>query len=100
MRNLSSLLLFLILVAAGIGAAVHFWAVFLVPSFQAYPGGGTLVVWRTPDMPLIDSTDARCKRQFGSVTDFCRGQVVSAISSQGIVFRLPFNDFLNRYTGG
>jgi hypothetical protein len=93
-------LLFLILLAAGIGLAVHFWAVFLVPSIEAYPGGGTLVVWRSPDMPLVDSTDARCRRQFGTVTDFCRGQVVTTIGNQGILLRLPFSDFLYRYSGG
>jgi hypothetical protein len=96
----TSVLMFLILLFAGIGLAVHFWALFLVPSFEAFPGGGTLVVWRGPDMPLVDSTDARCRRQFATVTDFCRGQVLSAVAGQGVVLRLPFSDFLYRYGGG
>jgi hypothetical protein len=98
--RLTSTLLFLILVVAAIGLAIHFWAVFVVPSIASYPGGGTLVVWRSPDMPLVDSTDARCRRQFGSVTDFCRGQVLTTVNSQGVVVRLPFSDFLYRYAGG
>ena len=49
-------------------------------------------------MPLVDSIDAQCRRQFGTVTDFCRGHAYAAVSSEPIVLRLPYIEFLNQYS--
>ncbi|TDR90330.1 hypothetical protein [Enterovirga rhinocerotis] len=83
----------LILYAAG-------FRIFVVKPIGAVPDGRTLIVRGLPGLRFIDSPDAFCLRQTGSVTLICRGAGLAAVANQGtIVARLPYSSILDALAG-
>jgi hypothetical protein len=68
---------------------------FVVQPIGALPEGRTLLIWRLNTMRFIDSADAWCERQMGSVKLLCRGVVLGKVAEQdGIIARLPYSETL------
>ena len=68
---------------------------FVVQPIGAVPEGRTLVILRMNKTKFIDSADAMCEREMGSVSLLCRGMMMAAIANKGtILVRLPYSDFL------
>lgn len=68
---------------------------FVVQPIGAVPEGRTLVILRMNKTKFIDSADAMCEREVGSVSLLCRGMMMAAIANKGtILVRLPYSDFL------
>lgn len=67
---------------------------FVVQPIGAVPEGRTLVILRMNKTKFIDSADAMCEREMGSVSLLCRGMMMAAIANKGtILVRLPYSDF-------
>ena len=67
----------------------------VVQPIGAVPEGRTLVILRMNKTKFIDSADAMCEREMGSVSLLCRGMMMAAIANKGtILVRLPYSDFL------
>lgn len=75
---------------------------FVVQPIGAVPEGRTIVMRRTGNFKFIDSADAVCERETGSVTLLCRGAILGAIAdSDGVLARLPYSEALySMSTGG
>lgn len=68
---------------------------FVVQPIGAVPEGRTLVILRMNKTKFIDSADAMCEREMGSVSLLCRGMMMAAIANKGtMLVRLPYSDFL------
>ncbi len=68
---------------------------FVVQPIGAVLEGRTLVILRMNKTKFIDSADAMCEREMGSVSLLCRGMMMAAIANKGtILVRLPYSDFL------
>ncbi len=68
---------------------------FVVQPIGAVPEGRTLVILRMNKTKFIDSADAMCEREMGSVSLLCRGMMMAAIANKGtILVRLPYSDLL------
>lgn len=68
---------------------------FVVQPIGTVPEGRTLVILRMNKTKFIDSADAMCEREMGSVSLLCRGMMMAAIANKGtILVRLPYSDFL------
>lgn len=68
---------------------------FVVQPIGAVPEGRTLLMWRTSKLRFIDSADAVCEREMGSVNLLCRGAVLAGIAnSKAILARLPYSETL------
>ena len=68
---------------------------FVVQPIGALPKGITLVIWRPNTMKLIDSADAWCDRQVGSVSLICRAAILANVAKQEeILIRLPYSETL------
>ena len=68
---------------------------FVVQPIGAVPEGRTFVILRMNKTKFIDSADAMCEREMGSVSLLCRGMMMAGIANKGtILVRLPYSDFL------
>jgi hypothetical protein len=71
------------------------FTVFVVQPIGAIPEGKTLILKRTTRLHFIDSADAVCKRETGSVNLLCRGVVLAAVAKNDMVVgRLPCSETL------
>ena len=74
---------------------------FVVQPIGAVPEGRTLVMLRLNKTEFIDSADAMCEREMGSVSLLCRGMMMAAVANKGtILFRLPYSEFLYSISTG
>lgn len=75
---------------------------FVVQPIGAVPEGRTIVMRRTGNLQFIDSADAICERETGSVTLLCRGTILGSVAdSDRILARLPYSETLySMSTGG
>ncbi|WP_346838130.1 hypothetical protein [Microbulbifer sp. SAOS-129_SWC] len=69
--------------------------IFVVQPIGAVPKGKTLIMLRMNKTKLIDSADAMCAREMGSVNLLCRGMIMAVVVNKGtILLRLPYSEFL------
>lgn len=69
--------------------------IFVIQPIGAVPEGRTIVMRRAGNLQFIDSADAVCERETGSVTLLCRGAIMGSIaSSDRILVRLPYSEAL------
>lgn len=64
---------------------------FIVQPMGAVPDGKTVVILRLNKTKFIDSADAMCERETGSVSLLCRGVMMAAVVNKSkILLRLPY----------
>ena len=70
-------------------------SLFVVQPIGAVPTGKTLVILRLNKTHFIDSADAMCVRETGSLNLMCRGMMMSAVINKSkILMKLPYSKFL------
>ncbi|MBB5769104.1 hypothetical protein [Xanthomonas euroxanthea] len=76
--------------------------IFVIQPIGALPEGRTLVILRLNKTEFIDSADAMCEREMGSVNLICRIGMMGAVAEKStILLRLPFSQSLyDLSTGG
>ena len=68
---------------------------FVVQPIGAVPTGKTIIILRLNKTNFIDSADAMCVRETGSLNLMCRGMMLSTVLSKSkILFKLPYSEFL------
>lgn len=68
---------------------------FVVQPMGAVPDGRTVVMLRLNKTHFIDSADALCERETGSVSLLCRGMMMAAVVNKSkILLRLPYSHSL------
>jgi hypothetical protein len=68
---------------------------FVVQPMGAVPDGRTVVMLRLNKTRFIDSADALCERETGSVSLLCRGMMMAAVVNKSkILLRLPYSHSL------
>ena len=74
---------------------------FVVQPIGAVPTGKTLVILRLNKTNFIDSADAMCVRETGSLNLMCRGMMMSAVVNKSkILMKLPYSKFLYEISTG
>lgn len=74
---------------------------FVVQPIGAVPTGKTLVILRLNKTNFIDSADAMCVRETGSLNLMCRGMMMSAVLNKSkILIKLPYSRFLYEISTG
>jgi len=74
---------------------------FLVQPIGAVPTGKTLVILRLNKTNFIDSADAMCVRETGSLNLLCRGMMMSAVIDKSkILITLPYSKILYEISTG
>lgn len=74
---------------------------FVVQPIGAVPTGKTLVILRLNKTNFIDSADAMCVRETGSLNLLCRGMMMSAVINKSkILMKLPYSKFLYEISTG
>jgi len=74
---------------------------FVVQPIGAIPTGKTLVILRLNKTNFIDSADAMCVRETGSLNLMCRGIMMSAVINKSkILMKLPYSKFLYEISTG
>ncbi len=69
--------------------------IFVVQPIGAVPEGRTIIMRRTGNLQFIDSADAVCERETGSVTLLCRGAIMGSVAdSDKVLARLPYSEAL------
>jgi hypothetical protein len=85
-------LLLLICLLAACVIASQFVTIFVIQPIGALPEGRTVVITRLNTMNFIDSADAWCERNLGSVNLLCRAAVMGRVANQStIIMRLPYS---------
>jgi len=91
---MKQLLTVICLLAASVIAA-QFVIIFVIQPISAVPEGRTVIITRLNTMNFIDSADAWCERNIGSVNLLCRGAVMARVANQTtILMRLPYSSIL------
>ena len=86
-----ALIVALLIAAAGV-LAVNTLTIFMIQPIGAVPEGRTVVVSRLNKTNFIDSADAMCARETGSVTVICRAMMNGAVVAKATIYaRLPFS---------
>lgn len=88
---------YILLIALFIAIAIGLTqiTIFVVQPIGAVPDGKTLVIWKLNKMNFIDSADGMCKREMGGVSLFCRGAMLSTVTTHSkILLRLPYSETL------
>ena len=68
---------------------------FVVQPMGAVPDGRTVVILRLNKTKFIDSADALCERETGSVSLLCRGMMMAGVVNKSkILLRLPYSHSL------
>jgi hypothetical protein len=74
--------------------------IFVIQPIGAVPEGVTAIVMGVPGLRPIDSPDAFCYRNLGSVTLLCRGMIAGKVAEEGkIIVKLPYSGALYRLSG-
>ncbi|QSZ41360.1 hypothetical protein GJV85_04310 [Sulfurimonas aquatica] len=74
---------------------------FVIQPMGAIPKGKTLVIWKLNKTNFIDSADAMCVRETGSLNILCRGMMMSAvISKSSVLMKLPYSSSLYSISTG
>lgn len=74
---------------------------FVVQPIGTVPTGKTLVILRLNKTNFIDSADAMCVRETGSLNLLCRGMMMSAVINKSkILMKLPYSKFLYEISTG
>ena len=74
---------------------------FVVQPIGAVPKGKTIVILRLNKTKFIDSADAMCEREMGSVSLLCRGMMLGVIGDKStILLRLPYSETLYSISTG
>ena len=69
--------------------------IFTIQPIGALPEGKTLIILRLNKTKFIDSADAICEREMGSVNLFCRAAMMGAVAEKStILLKLPYSEFL------
>lgn len=69
--------------------------VFVIQPIGALPEGKTIVIGRVGKTRFVDSADAICERQMGSVSLLCRGMMMGNILEEATIYlRLPYSETL------
>jgi hypothetical protein len=75
--------------------------IFVVQPIGAVPEGRTVIMKRAGDLQFIDSADAVCEREAGSVTLLCRAAILASVAdSDKILARLPYSEALYSISTG
>jgi hypothetical protein len=73
--------------------------IFVIQPIGAVPEGKTLVILRLNKTNFIDSADAMCNREMGGVSLFCRAMTVASVVEKSyILMKLPYSEFLYKYS--
>jgi len=68
---------------------------FVIQPIGAIPNGKTLVILKLNKTNFIDSADAMCIRETGSLSLLCRGlMMANVIKTSNVIFQLPYSSFL------
>ncbi|MFI3904335.1 hypothetical protein [Ochrobactrum sp. S1502_03] len=71
--------------------------VIVIQPLKGMPSGGTAIVWGISGYRLIDSPDAKCRRDEGAENIYCRIAVMKDVAENGkVLFRLPYSGFLEQ----
>lgn len=86
----------LVIVALVVGLvgilAYNSLTIFMVQPIGAVPDGRTVIISRMNKTRFVDSADAMCERDTGSVNLLCRGMMNAAIATKATIYaRLPFS---------
>lgn len=74
--------------------------IFVVQPLEALPEGVTAILMGVPNLRFVDSPDAFCSREVGSVTLLCRGMVTGKVAKDAtILLKLPFSETLYGLSG-
>jgi len=74
---------------------------FVIQPMGAIPTGKTLIILRLNKTNFIDSADAMCVRETGSLNLMCRGIMMSAVINKSkILMKLPYSKFLYEISTG
>ena len=74
---------------------------FVVQPIGVVPEGRTVIIWRLNTMKFIDSADAWCQRQMGSVNLLCRGAILAKLVNEDVIIvRLPYSETLYLWSTG
>jgi hypothetical protein len=88
-----------VIVAAVITA--QFITVFVIQPIGAVPDGRTIIISRLNTLRFIDSADAWCERQQGSVNLLCRIAVMGRVAQEAsVLVRLPYSAVLYQISTG
>lgn len=81
------------LIAGVVGVlAYNTLTIFVIQPIGAVPEGRTVIMSRLNKMNFIDSADAMCERETGSVNLLCRGMMNAAVATKATIHaRLPFS---------
>ena len=88
---------YILLIALFIAVAIGLTqiTIFVVQPIGAVPDGKTLVIWKLNKMNFIDRADGMCEREMGGVSLFCRGAMLSTVTTYSkILLRLPYSETL------
>lgn len=68
---------------------------FVVQPIGAVPEGRTLVIFKLNKTNFIDSADAMCVRETGSLNLLCRGMMLAAVIDKStVLMKLPYSSVL------
>ena len=74
---------------------------FVVQPIGVVPEGRTVIIWRLNTMKFVDSADAWCQRQMGSVNLLCRGAILAKLVNEDVIIvRLPYSETLYLWSTG
>jgi len=74
---------------------------FVIQPIGAVPKGKTIVMLRLNKTNFIDSADAMCVREMGSVNLLCRGMMMGAVVDKAsILMKLPYSETLYSISTG
>ena len=89
-----------IVIAAAIFAYFSL-TVFVIQPLGALPEGKTLITARVGKSRFLDSADAICQREMGSVNLLCRGMMMGKFLEETTVYlRLPYSETLYSWSTG
>tara|TARA_B100002003_G_scaffold201390_1_gene193087 strand:+ start:706 stop:1020 length:315 start_codon:yes stop_codon:yes gene_type:complete len=98
---LKTILLTLAAAFAIIAVACTQITIFVIQPIGAIPEGKTLILFRTEQTKFIDSADAICEREIGSVNLLCRIRILGAVvTDDNILLRLPYYEWLYEFSTG
>lgn len=90
-----------LVIAALLFAASTQVTFFVIQPIGALPDGKTLLILRSSKTQFIDSADALCHRETGSVNLLCRAAMLGAVGTNStILLRLPYSQILYSISTG
>lgn len=89
----------ILLFGLGVMARAAGVRVLVIHPSDVAPLGATFLLQGAPEMRLIDSPEAFCRRREGGASSYCRIHTLSRLASAKVLTSLPYSDTLFSMTG-